>query len=391
MLNNKLLNVVALISFAAAPAFVLSSVAIAQTKNNAPIVWHGYVDTYFQDSPQAHYPSSGTGPSYLDGRVFDNLNDQVVLNMVQLSATRNSGPIGFEIDLAYGQMVDALAGSGTLDNGQPAAVDSQEPTRNITQAFVTYTPEKLPNLTIKAGKFYSLFGYETTLAKDNWQYSRSLSFNFAIPYWSEGVSAQYMILPDKLSATIQLINGWDGRISAKTNNSPTICLSLGATPTEKLALNYNFLGGNETGVSGDVRELNEVNAAYTFNGQFALAADYVNGYQKHALADMSAASWNALDFYFKYAPTSWYTLSPRYEIFDDSDKGFALSGFDTAGGVRQKVTSFTLSNDLNVGNGLNLRAEYRTDQSNQNGFFKNKAGQSTNRQDSYTVAMLYAF
>jgi hypothetical protein len=370
----------------------INTFALAEDKAPPPFEFNGYVDFYYQNSTQAHRPlSPATGPSYLEGRVFDNLNDEMVLNMAEISVKRKVGEVSFRMDLAFGQMVDALAGSGTLANGQPASANSQEPSRNITQAIVTYTPVKIPNLTVTAGKFYALIGYETTKAKDNWQYSRSLSFNYAIPYWHEGLSLQYGFVPDKFSAMVQVVNAWDGRISSESNKSPTFCFNLNTTPVADLAVNYNFMSGTESSDAYATRQLHELNAAYTISSKVSVAADYVMGSQKHAIsADNSSAKWNTVAFYVKYNPVSWYTLSPRYEIFDDTDKGYALSGFNSAGGTKQKIKSFTVANNFMIADGLEGRLEYRTDKSNSSGFYKDRAGQNTDHQDSYTAAVLYS-
>ncbi len=367
--------------------------AFCEDKTPTPFEFNGYADIYYQHSPQAHSPvAPATGPAYLEGRVFDNLNDQMVLNMVELSAKRKVGEVAFRLDLAFGQMVDALAGSGTLSNGQPAPANSQEPTRNVTQATITYSPANLPNLTVTAGKFYALMGYETTKAKDNWQYSRSLAFNYAVPYWHEGVSVQYGFVPDKFSAMVQLVNAWDGRISAEANKSPSLCVNLNATPLTGLIANYNFMSGIEGSDKEGIRQLHEANVAYTIVPQVAVAVDYILGSQKHAMtADNSSAQWNALALYLKYTPVNWYSLSPRYEIFDDSDKGFALSGFNGAGGIKQKINSITIANNFIIGDGLEGRIEYRRDKSDNNGFYKDGDGQNADHQESYTIALLYSF
>lgn len=371
----------------------LASPAMADDPAPAAIEFSGYIDVYSQHSPQGHMPAPpNTGPSYLEGRAFDALNDQVVLNMVELSAKRKVDEVTFRLDLAFGEMVDVLAGSGTMTDGRPSPTNFWESTRNITQAFLAYTPKQLPNLTVMAGKFYAMLGFETTKAKDNWQYSRSLSFNYAIPYWHEGLSVQYAWVPDKFSSTIQLLNAWDGRTSAETNKSPTLCLNLNTTPATGLTANYNFISGIETGAADSRRQVHEVNISYAILPEVSVAADYVLGSQEHAIAaDQSRANWNSVAFYAKYSPTSWYVFSPRYEIFDDSDKGFALSGYSNTGGLRQKIQALTVANNFAISEGLEARLEFRQDKSNKDSFFKDKAGQGINHQDSYTLALLYSF
>jgi hypothetical protein len=202
---------------------------------------------------------------------------------------------------------------------------------------------------------------------------------------------QYGVIPDKFSAMVQIVNAWDGRISSESNKSPTFCFNLNSTPNGDLVANYNFMTGAEGSDAKAIRQLHEINIAYKINSKVSVAADYVLGNQKRAIStDNSSAKWNTQAFYIKYNPISWYTLSPRYEIFDDTDKGFALSGFSSAGGTKQKIQSLTIANNFVVAEGLEGRLEYRTDKSTQSGFYKDRVGQNTDHQDSYTAALLYS-
>lgn len=368
---------------------VYGSIALAQQPAAGPFEFSGYVDVYYQSSPQAHDPTApATGPAYLEGRVFDTHHNQFTLNMVELSAKRKVGDVTLRVDLGFGHMVDALAGNGTLSNGQPAATNSEEPTRNITQAFVTYSPSKVPNLSFTAGKFATHMGYEVTRAKDNWQYSRSLTFNYGIPFWHEGLSVNYGFIPGTLVATVYLLNAWDGRISTEMNKSPTAGLNINTTPIEGLSVNYNYIGGLET--ADGRREAHEINFSYAIIKEMSLAADYVLGTQEKAFA-AEDAKWSGIAVYLKYSPVDWYSLSPRYEVFDDSDKGYILGTSAATPATKHKIASLTVSNNFLIGDGLEARLEYRTDRSDADGYFKDRKGAATKLQNSYAVALLYSF
>lgn len=77
-----------------------------------------------------------------------------------------------------------MTGTGAGQN--PTNTAANEPTRNLTQATITYAATD--KLSVTAGKFYTHMGLEVTKAKDNWQYSRSYTFNYGIPFWHEGIS-----------------------------------------------------------------------------------------------------------------------------------------------------------------------------------------------------------
>jgi len=352
---------------------------------------NGYFDSYYQYSPQAHGPATGTGAPYIEGRVFDNLHNQVVMNMVELSVTKKTEEIFFRVDLAFGQQVDAMVTNGSIGSttGQPVGADA-EPTRNITQAYLSFTPKEMPRLNVTAGKFFAFIGLESFKAKDNWQYSRSFSYNFN-PYWHQGMSVRYAIIPDRFSAALFFINASDGRLSQEANRSPSTGVNLGFSPSEGWTANYNYLGGAETATPNSRREVHEVNTTYQITPQLAVALDYAHGTQKNVLATGEDGSWWVADAYLKYQPVSWYYISPRYEYLDDSDQGVGLSSFSSAGGVKQKIQGLTVTNAFQMSNGLELRLEYRNDRSDKDTYFKSAKGGTAKTQESFTAAALYGF
>lgn len=340
---------------------------------------NGYFDFYSLSSPQSHAAAGATsGPQVTEGKYFDRNVNQLTLNMAEISIKKTAGKVSLKTDLAMGEMVDQLSGGATAFN---------EPTRNLTQAILSYSPSERASISV--GKFYTHLGFEVTKAKDNLQYSRSFTFNYAIPFWHQGISFGYKLIPDVLSSTIYVVNAWDGRNSQEQNKSSSTGLNLNYSGAKDFAVNYNYLGGAEATESGR-REVHEVNGSYNINSSLTLAFDYVAGSQKK-VTTIDEAKWSALTLYFKAVVNDTYTISPRYELFDDSDNGFAISGGLSAPGLKQKITSWTLSNTFNLGDGLEARIEFRTDKSDSSGFFKSKTGADSDRQETYLAAFLYSF
>lgn len=359
------------------------------------IEWNGYFDFYYQSSPQGHavIPTTTAGPAVVEGRYFDRHSNQMTLNMAELSLKKKTGSVTFRVDLGLGEMVDQLSGGGSQSvtgtgGGQnPTNVAANEPTRNLTQATLTYAVSE--RLSVTAGKFYTHMGLEVTKAKDNWQYSRSYTFNYGIPFWHEGMSGTYVFMPDKFTGSIYLLNAWDGRISQEQNKSTTVGTNLNLTGFDGLVLNYNYIGGAE-GTDQSRREAHEVNLTYTASPTIALAADYVQGVQKN-IPTIGDARWSGLAIYLKASLGYLYSISPRFEIFDDSDKGFAVGGGLSSTGTKQKISSWTLANNFNLEDGLEARLELRSDKSDSDLFFKDKDGLAIDHQESYSAALLYSF
>ena len=385
---KKILAITAISSLVATASWAQDA---SSNASSSPIELSGYFDFYYQAGPQAHAalttPAPTSGPRMVEGRSFDRVADQLTLNMIELSAKKKVGKVAYRLDAAFGEMVDVLAGNGpTLgamgtNSPNPAA---NEPTRNITQATIAYTAAE--GLTITAGKFYSPMGYETTKAKDNLQYSRSLTYNFGVPFWHQGLNVAYEAIPKKFTATAYVVNGWDGRLASQTSRTPALGLAVNATPIDPLVLNLVYLEAPESGAGSGRRSAAEFNATYNFTAQYALAADGVWGTWKSPSGGTDA-KWNGITLYGK-AQFGVYTLSPRFEIYDDSDSGLTMA-VGTA--VKQKITAVTISNNFDLGDGFEGRVEYRTDKSDSNVYFKNSDGTATDKQDTYTVALLYSF
>lgn len=354
------------------------------------IEWTGYLDFYYQTSPQTHSSTATFGPSIVEGRFFDRHTNQMTLNMAEISVKKKVGKVAFRADLAFGEMVDQLSGGGSqsVTSTNSTNLAANEPTRNVTQAILTYTAND--RLSFTAGKFYSHVGLEVTKAKDNWQYSRSFTYNYAIPFWHEGVSGTYVISPNNFSATLYGLNAWDGRISQEVNKATTLGANLNYTGTEGLVANYNYIGGAETGDKSR-REVHELNATYVINPTYIIAVDYVLGSQNDIPA-VGDVNWSGVAVYLKAVINDFYTISPRVELLDDSDNGFALAGgLGSVTAVKQKITSVTLTNSFQVGDGLESRLEFRSDKSDSDQFFKNKDSEPTDHQESYSASLLYSF
>ncbi len=155
---------------------------------------HGLVDTYFS----ANLDQAQSSPDAL--RVFDATNG-FQLSYAKLTAQlapAKAYSVGFHADVGFGQTASAL-----MFRSAPSSADVV-----VQQAFVSY---KLPgDVVLDGGKFVTNAGAEVIEAKDNWLYSRSLLFGFAIPFTHTGLRAT-MPLPgvDGASVMASLFNGWD--------------------------------------------------------------------------------------------------------------------------------------------------------------------------------------
>jgi len=155
----------------------------------------------------------GTGDAYLMAnanrppggdnllRNFDTRSGEVRLNYVEMAFERKTSDrvaLGFRADLGAGPTAKLVAAPEPGPSGL----------KYVQQAYLSVRAPIGSGLTVDAGKFVTPAGAEVIETQDNWNYSRSLLFAWAIPYYHAGVRASYAF-NDKLTSTGFVLNGWN--------------------------------------------------------------------------------------------------------------------------------------------------------------------------------------
>ena len=129
---------------------------------------------------------------------------------------------------------------------EPAS-DGKEIYKHIQQAYVSLLTGKVQ---WDAGKFVTPMGAEVIESQDNWNYTRSILFGYAIPFYHVGVRATLPV-NDKVSLGAQLVNGWNN--SSEVNGDKTFHLSATVKPTASLTWIANYMVGKEAPGRRDAR------------------------------------------------------------------------------------------------------------------------------------------
>src|SRR5437773_172971 len=91
------------------------------------------------------------------------------------------------------QWLTAFAVAGASCGAVAGIVGSADPSSNkdvlkhIEQGYVSWLAD--PKVQFDIGKFVTWNGAEVIESKDNWNYTRSIQFGFAIPFYHTGVRA----------------------------------------------------------------------------------------------------------------------------------------------------------------------------------------------------------
>ena len=210
----------------------------------------GFIDGYY--SCNFNHPSANAlGDQVNQLYNFNDKTDQFDLSAAKLTLNHDPDPIGAHVDFIYGR-------TNTLINAAPTNSTSADQLNYIEQAFLSLKPPKAKGFELDFGKFVTSAGAEVIEAKDNWNYSRSLLFVNAIPYWHFGARTS---MPVSKTDTIgfQVVNGWNN--VSKTNGGVTgVFTSAYTKPKSTWDLNY-IVGPENANTTSGLRNLIDTTAA----------------------------------------------------------------------------------------------------------------------------------
>jgi hypothetical protein len=249
--------------------------------------------------------------------------------------------------------------------GEPK-VDDSDVLRRFHRANMSYVaPVGGKELTITAGLFNSLIGYESLYARDNANYTRSWMADNT-PYMMFGVNAKYPIRDD-VTATLFVINSYYHL--AHPNDMPSYGAQVAWKPASPLTVtNTLYFGPDQRNTSLPFWRLYFNNIVEWKRDDLTLAFSYDVGTEK-----MAAIPGGPRAFVMAGALTTrWHIAGPwavalRPEFY--WDRNGRWTGFE------QFVKAITTTLEYRVpvsATNLALRLEHRYDESTgaQGGFFK---------------------
>jgi hypothetical protein len=315
----------------------------------------GFVDVYYG------YNFNQTDPAF---RTFDVQHNTFSLSLAEVAFAKTVSPesrVGFRMDLDFGKTADLVAAFEPEANGQ-------EIYKHIQQAYVSLLTGKVQ---WDVGKFVTMHGAEVIESQDNWNYTRSILFGYAIPFYHVGVRAA-VAANDKVSFAGFLLNGWNN--SSELNGDKTYAVQLTLKPTSKLSWYLNYMGGKEV-EGGDTRNLFDTTASLGLGEKLTVMANFDYGKE-------GDVKWWGIAGYAKLQATPNWAIVGRYEYVDDSEGGFMTLG--------TTAQSLTVTSDHLIAGGLKARLEYRTDFADDD-VFPDEDGTFKDSQTTLTVGLVYSF
>ncbi len=239
-------------------------------------------------------------------------------------------------------------------------------------------------ITVMAGKYTTLAGYEVIRSPDNFNFSRGILFGYAVPFTHTGVRVNYT-LSDKMKFMAGINNGWDVQKESASEQDKTVELGTALNLIKDLSITAAVYRGDEPGAVpalGGTRTLLDVVAGYNLTPALTVALNLDNASQDDALGAGKDAKWNGLAGYVNFKLNDLWRVAARLEYFNDKD------GFRT--GVVQKWKEVTGTVAYLTTKNLELRGELRGDRSDKDAFAQTDGGPKKSQQ-SVALEALYKF
>lgn len=356
----------------------------AEEPAKSPIQISGFVDTYY--SYNFNQPDSNNNTIGNTASNFDFNHNTFSLNMVELVFQKRADPVGFRVDLDFGPTTDFVHGSslGAHPPVHPTIAET-ETYKNIQQAYITWaTPV---GVTLDMGKFVTHMGAEVIESKDNWNYTRSLLFCCAIPYYHAGLRANYVV-SDMLFVNGYVYNGWNNVI--ETNNKKSFGAQIGFTPIKQLPIILNWIGPEDQAGVFEKRHVYDLIATFNATDSLAFMVNYDYGTQD-AVVTGDRQKYSGVAGYARWAATDSCAFAIRYEYVNDKDDiMFGANTLLSVPVVAPKVQEVTLTSEHKVAGSLLLRVEYRHDRADKD-IFEEEGGKKTDTQNRLIAGVVYSF
>lgn len=340
------------LSFAQSPAPAQSAPAPAPAPapEKSPFTQAGMdfsflLDAYVNGSFNS--PDSG----YNQIRNFDFRANTAHINMGKVTIDRAPAPVGFHLDVGFGQAFDWMHSTDR----------APEAFKYFEQAYISLKPKAWKGVEVDFGEFTTAVGAEVIENNVNWNYSRSLLFSWAAPYYHFGLRT---IIPvGKFTGGFQVVQGWN---NIYDNNSGKTFGFSGAYAWKKVTWGNNYyVGPEKTKTNEGIRHLYDSTLLVNATDNLSFSGNFDYGREKNIGTGSSV--WAGVAGSMRYSFKKNWAVATRAEIFTDRD------GFST--GTAQTIKEVTITGEYKPSKWFIGRVEFRNDWSDKP-FFEKGSGLS---------------
>ncbi len=287
--------------------------------------------------------------------------DQPIVNMTAAyirKIANESSRWGFEVTAQAGQDTRIFGFSATAPN-----LPGYRGLRHLGPTDFSYLAPIGKGLTVQAGIFPSLIGYDALYAKDNFNYTRPWGADFT-PYLMLGVNAAYPV-SERVTVTAFVVNGyWH---LADANAVPSFGGQLAYKATKRTTLKQTLLvGPHQSNTAAEFWRLLSDTIVEWKTDRVTTAFEYHIGEEKVDIAGNPRALWMSAQLPLHYVFTPHWSATVRPEVYWDRDG--RLTTFSQT--VKAVTTTLELRLPYKQANAI-FRLEHRYDDSRgvQGGFY----------------------
>jgi hypothetical protein len=290
------------------------------------------------------------------------------LSLAKFTIDKSDKVLGIHLDVGVGETMRLIHAS------DPAALEHKG-LRYVEQMYVIVKPNNTHGTEIDFGQFVTSAGAEVIESSSNWNYTRSLLFAFAIPYYHFGVKTTTPVTKE-LTVGFQLENAWNTVWG--NNNLRNVALTMALTKP-KYTWSANYLEGpNHLGTSAGKRNLLDTTVLLTPNSKFNA---YVNlDWARDNQPGGGYGQWYGVAFAARYQITKLFAVAGRAEGFNDS-RGYAT-------GSAQTLAEVTGTGEYKMNDHLVSRFEVRHDVSDHLFFDHGTGHPLTRTENTVTIGIV---
>ena len=198
--------------------------------------------------------------------------------------------------------------------------------RNVFEANAGVRISKKHNLWIDAGIMPSHIGFESAIAKDCWNLTRSMLAENS-PYYEAGVKLGYSSKSEKLYLALMYLNGWQRIQKLPGNQTPAFGTQLTFKPNKKITFNWSPYGGNEKPDSAkQLRFFNNFYGQFQISEKFGLLAGFDVGMQQQQKDTNAYYNWYSPVLIIQYKIVDKFRVAVRGEYYSDKNGVIVFTG-----------------------------------------------------------------
>ncbi len=324
----------------------------------------GYIENSFTAN------LSGSGRGGVNELRFYDFHEGYTFNMAEFSLKKDPSekyPFGYGLVVTAGIDSQKNHSFGIFRDENDAFPFRNTEKFDLQEAYLSGTVPVGSGLTLKAGKFVTLLGYEVIESPNNLNFSRGYLFELAVPLTHTGGLASYTFT-DWFNVTAGVVLGWDD--SKNVNDRVSYTGQFAFTPVKDFTANLNWIAGPEQ-IDNNNHQRYVLDWVLNYTGfkNWTLGVNVDYGHeQKEAFVESlgtrknTDATWWGWAGYVAYDWTESLRTAVRQEFFRDA------AGARSGSGIGTDLWSTTATIQYKIWKGLVGRVEYRHDASDEKVF-----------------------